>query len=81
MCDGFRVPFEGSGKPLLTGKFMIFPWIRREQAGENLAVIRHTALNLLTEETSFKAGIKRKQKKANRSNSYLSQVLAGQGAS
>ena len=55
--------------------------IRREQAGENLAVIRHIALNLLTEETSFKAGIKRKQKKANRNNSYLSQVLAGQGAS
>lgn len=40
--------------------------IRRDQAGENLAVIRHIALNLLTEETSFKAGIKRKQKKANR---------------
>ena len=54
--------------------------IRREQAGENLAVTRHIALNLLTEETSFKAGIKRKQKKANRSNSYLSQVLPGQGA-
>ncbi|WP_141709748.1 transposase, partial [Vibrio splendidus] len=55
--------------------------IRREQAGENFAVIRHIALNLLTEETSFKAGIKRKQKKVNRSNSYLSQVLIGQGAS
>lgn len=38
--------------------------IRREQAGENLAVIRHIALNLLTEETSYKAGIKRKQKKS-----------------
>ncbi|MFA0427772.1 ISAs1 family transposase, partial [Vibrio sp. 10N.222.51.C5] len=49
--------------------------------GENLAVIRHIALNLLTEEISFKAGIKRKQKKANRNNAYLSQVLAGQGAS
>ncbi|MEZ8886147.1 ISAs1 family transposase, partial [Vibrio sp. 10N.247.311.13] len=55
--------------------------IRREQAGENLAVIIHIALNLLTEEISFKAGIKRKQKKANRNNAYLSQVLAGQGAS
>ncbi|PMI83685.1 transposase, partial [Vibrio splendidus] len=55
--------------------------IRREQAGENLAVIRDIALNLLTEEISFKAGIKRKQKKANRNNAYLSQVLAGQGAS
>lgn len=55
--------------------------IRREQAGENFAVVRHIALNLLTAETSFKAGIKRKQKKANRNNAYLSQVLAGQGAS
>lgn len=55
--------------------------IRREQAGENLAVARHIALNLLTAEKSFKAGIKRKQKKANRSNAYLSLVLAGQGVS
>lgn len=53
--------------------------IRREQARENFAVVRHIALNLLTAETSFKAGIKRKQKKANRNNAYLSQVLAGQG--
>jgi predicted transposase YbfD/YdcC len=55
--------------------------IQREQAGENLAVFRHIALNLLIEDKTFKAGIKRKQKKANRSNAYLSQVLAGQGAS
>ena len=55
--------------------------IQREQAGENLAVVRHIALNLLTEEKTFKAGIKRKQKKANRNNTYLSQVLAGKGAS
>ncbi|WED24147.1 ISAs1 family transposase [Vibrio sp. JC009] len=55
--------------------------IQREHAGENLAVVRHIALNLLTEEKTFKAGIKRKQKKANRSNAYLSLVLAGQGAS
>jgi hypothetical protein len=55
--------------------------IQREQAGENLAVFRHIALNLLIEEKTFKAGIKRKQKKANRSNAYLSQVLTGQGAS
>jgi predicted transposase YbfD/YdcC len=33
------------------------------------------------QEKGHKAGIKRKQKKANRSNAYLSQVLAGQGAS
>ncbi|MBD1577395.1 ISAs1 family transposase, partial [Vibrio sp. S11_S32] len=55
--------------------------IRREQAGENLAVIRHAVINLLTEEKSFKAGIKRKQKKANRNNDYLSKVLVGQGLS
>ena len=55
--------------------------ICREQAGENLVVIRHIALNLLTEETSFKVEIKRKHKKANRSNSYLLQVLVGQGTS
>lgn len=31
--------------------------IRREQAGENLAVIRHIALNLLTEETIKKQSV------------------------
>jgi len=55
--------------------------IRRDQAGENFAVVRHIALNLLTAETSFKTGIKRKQKKANRNNTYLSKVLAGQEVS
>ncbi|MGR5411919.1 transposase, partial [Vibrio astriarenae] len=55
--------------------------IRREQAGENFAVVRHMALNLLTAEKSFAGGINRKQKKANRNNAYLSRVLAGQGAS
>ncbi len=55
--------------------------IRRQESGENLAVCRHIALNLLTEEKSFKAGVKRKQKRANRNNEYLSQVLAGHGVS
>ncbi len=55
--------------------------IRRQESGENLAVCRHIALNLLTEEKSFKAGVKRKQKRANRNNEYLSQVLAGRGGS
>jgi predicted transposase YbfD/YdcC len=55
--------------------------IRREQAGENLATIRHIAFNALNGETSFKAGIKRKQKRASRNNAYLSQVLAGLGSS
>lgn len=55
--------------------------IRRENAAENFAVVRHTALNLLNAETSFKGGIKRKQKRANRNTRYLEQVLTGQGAS
>ncbi|MGU5285518.1 ISAs1 family transposase, partial [Escherichia coli] len=49
--------------------------------GENLAVCRHIAMNLLTAENSFKAGIKRKQKRAGRKNEYLSLILAGCGPS
>ncbi|PSJ40077.1 hypothetical protein C7I36_12485 [Zobellella taiwanensis] len=55
--------------------------IRREQAGENMATIRHIAFNALKGETSFKAGMKRKQKRASRNNAYLSHVLAGLGVS
>lgn len=51
--------------------------IRREQAGENMAAIRHIAFNILNADTSFKAGIKRKQKRASRNTAYLSEVLAG----
>ena len=45
---------------------------RREQASENIAAIRHVALNVLNGEISFKAGIKRKQKRAIRNDAYLS---------
>ena len=55
--------------------------IRRESAAENFAAIRHIALNLLNGEKTFKAGKKRKQNKAARSDSYLSEVLAAQGLS
>jgi predicted transposase YbfD/YdcC len=55
--------------------------ISRGQAGENLAVARHIALNLLSEEKTFNASMKRKKKKAGRSSSYLTKVLTGQGAS
>lgn len=48
--------------------------IVRGEAGENLAVCRHIAMNLLTAENSFKAGIKRKQKRAGRKNEYLSLI-------
>lgn len=50
----------------------------REQAGENMAAIRHTAFNALNSDNSFKAGIKRKQKRASRNTDYPSQVLSGQ---
>jgi hypothetical protein len=46
-----------------------------------ISKIRHVALNLLNSDKSFNAGIKRKQKRAGRSESYLAQVLTGQGAS
>jgi predicted transposase YbfD/YdcC len=55
--------------------------IRREQAGENMAAIRHMAFNALNGETSFKASIKRKQKRASRNNAYLTKVLSGLGVS
>lgn len=55
--------------------------IRRDEAGENFAAIRHIALNLLNADKTFKAGIKRKQQRAGRNNVYLTQVLTGQGAS
>lgn len=35
--------------------------IRREQAGDNFATLRHIALNLLNADTNIKAGIKWKQ--------------------
>lgn len=55
--------------------------IVRGEAGENLAVCRHIAMNLLTADKTFKAGIKRKQKRAGRNNEYLSQILTGCGSS
>ena len=55
--------------------------ITQGDAGENLAVYRHIALNLLTADKSFQAGIKRKQKRAGRNNEYISQILTGCGAS
>jgi predicted transposase YbfD/YdcC len=55
--------------------------IRRGDGAENFSKIRHIALNLINSDKSFKAGIQRKQKRARRSESYLAQVLTGQGAS
>ncbi|WP_028870066.1 hypothetical protein, partial [Psychromonas arctica] len=55
--------------------------VRRENSAENYATVRHTALNLLNADKTFKASIKRKQKKANRNTDYIERVLTGQGAS
>ena len=45
--------------------------IRSGHAAENLATIRRVALNLLKQETSMKAGITRKRKRAGWENKYL----------
>jgi len=55
--------------------------IRRGDAAENFSKIRHIALNLLNKDQTFKARIKRKQKRAGRSESYLTAVLTGQHVS
>ena len=55
--------------------------IRRENSDENLAMVRHTAINLLKNEKTFKASMKRKLKKANRNTSYVEKVLIGRDLS
>lgn len=49
--------------------------IRRAHAPENVAVLRHIALNLLKQEKSCQSGIKRKQLKAGWDHDYLLKVL------
>ncbi|MCK5819528.1 MAG: ISAs1 family transposase, partial [Psychromonas sp.] len=49
--------------------------IRRENSVENLASVRHIALNLRKSTTSFKAGTKRKVHKANRCDIYRESAL------
>lgn len=50
--------------------------IRKDHAPENLALVRHVALNLLKQETSAKVGIKAKRLKAGWNDDYLAKVLA-----
>ena len=49
--------------------------VRTGHANQNLAVIRHLALNLLKQERSAKVGIKAKRKKADWEFDYLLKVL------
>ena len=49
--------------------------IRAGYAAENFAVLRHLALNLLTQETSKRQSIRGKRLKAGWSNDYLVHLL------
>jgi len=51
--------------------------IRKDHAPENLAMVRHIALNLLSQETSAKVGIKNKRLRAGWDEDYLLKVLLG----
>jgi len=50
--------------------------VRKDQAPENLAVLRHIALNLLKQEKTAKGGIHAKQLQAAWNDDYLLKVLA-----
>ena len=49
--------------------------IRKDNAPENLAIIRHIALNLLKQDKSVKDSIKSKRNRAGWDNDYLLKIL------
>ena len=55
--------------------------IRRGNAAELFSGIRHIAINILTENKEFKAGLRRKMRRAAMDREYLASVLAGCGVS
>ncbi|HFO5159711.1 TPA: ISAs1 family transposase, partial [Escherichia coli] len=55
--------------------------IRRGNAAELCSGIRHIAINILTNDTVFKAGLRRKMRKAAMDRNHLASVLAGCGLS
>ena len=50
--------------------------VRKDNAPQNLAVLRHISLNLLKQDKSLKVGIKAKRKRAGWDNQYLLNVLS-----
>jgi len=50
--------------------------VRKDHAAQNLAILRHCALNLLKHETSARCGIQAKRKKAGWNTNYLLKVLS-----
>ena len=50
--------------------------VRTGNADQNLAVVRHMAVNMLKQETTAKVGIKAKRKKAGWDYEYLLKVLS-----
>ncbi|APL70260.1 receptor protein [Shigella sonnei] len=55
--------------------------IRRGNAAELFSGIRHIAINILTNDKVFKAGLRRKMRKAAMGRNYLASVLTGSGLS
>ena len=51
--------------------------VRKDHEAQNLATLRHIALNLLKQETTAKIGVKNKRLKAGWSEEYLLRVLGG----
>ena len=55
--------------------------IRRGNAAELFSGIRHIAVNILSQNKEFKAGLRRKMRRAAMDRKYLASVLAGCGVS
>jgi predicted transposase YbfD/YdcC len=53
--------------------------IRKEHSAENMAVVRHIALNLLRQEKTLKVGTQAKRLRAASDNAYLSKVIRQAG--
>jgi predicted transposase YbfD/YdcC len=53
--------------------------VRKDNAPENMAMLRHVALNLLKADKSTKVGIKTRRKMAGWSNEYLAHLLGVKG--